>query len=280
MVLDLLAGLLGAAAGAAAFVSLLVLLGLRAARRAPRGRGLPVLRDPRLVYNTRVPLAWFNTLCSYLYPLLMDRAWVRSEIERLLAQVPRAVPRIRSLRLVSFDLSPSPPAVAEIALETASRGNDVVMRFHFEPALVCLVSVGVAVPLLTEVRVGAHLAFSTFDGAVRLSVPPRRGPMELRVLPSTAVDCSFGLELGATLKVAQAADLAPLWAALLDWVHAYVHEKVFVVPLEQRIPAPDSRPRAPPGMRAGKRQARRDAGAPRGPRVAVRRCFEWYQEVF
>jgi hypothetical protein len=210
----------------------------------------------------------------------MDRDWIRSEIEKIFENVPREVPRIRSLRLISFELSPSPPIITEISLETCSKTNDVVFRLRYQPDLICHVSLGVPVPLLTEIQISAHLIFSSFDGAFRLFVPPQHGPMQLRVLSTTAIDCSFGLELGSTLKMTQAADLAPLWAALLDWIHRFVHAKVITIPLEQKIPVPDSRPKSPPKPRVKKKQRRMVPSEPEAPRVTVRRHFEFYQEIF
>jgi hypothetical protein len=243
MLFSILFGIIGAALGSFALLLLLILLGVRINKFSSRARRLPAIRHPNFVYGTRVPLTWFNTLCSCLYPGLVNRNSLRAQIDAIFQTVPDDVPAIQSLRLISFELSTSPPIIDEISLETSSKNNEVVFRFRYNPDLACLVALGVRVPFVSEIEIGAHLNFIGFDGAFRLSVPPRTGPMQLRILPSTVIDCDFGVQVGSTMKVTQSVDLAPLWTSLLDWVHGYIHTKVITIPLEEAVlRAPDSRP--------------------------------------
>jgi hypothetical protein len=285
MFFSLLFGIVGAVLGSFTLVLILILSGIRSTKHSLRTRRLPKIRQPNFVYGTRVPLTWFNTLCACLYPSLVNKEFLRTEIETVFATIPEDVSAIRSIRLIGFELSTSPPVIDEISLETSSRNNEVVFRFRFNPGLVCQVSLGVPVLLVSEIQIAAHLTFTGFDGAFRLFIPPKAGPMQLRILPTTVINCDFGVEVGSTMKVTQSADLIPIWTSLLDWAHGYIHRKVITIPLEEAVlRAPDSRPETKlekPTKGKGRSRRRKKRSEPRGePRVRLRRFFELYPYDF
>jgi hypothetical protein len=287
MLLSIFLGILGGLLGFLLLLILLIISGLRLIIFSPHRRRLPTIRQPNFVYGTRVPLTWFNTLCSCLYSNLVDRNSLHAEIEKIFQTIPNEISAIRSFHLISFELSTSPPIIDQISLETSTKNNEVIFRFRYNPDLICLVSLEIPLPVLSEIQVTAHLNFTGFDGGLRLLVPPKSGAMQLRFLPSTTINCDFGVEVGSTMKVTQAYDLTTLWDSLLDWVHRYIHEKVIIIPLEEKLLRSTNSGQRTPERQSGKcggrspRSEKSPGKKEKGKRrFKIRRDFDLYPYTF
>jgi hypothetical protein len=233
------------------FVLLLILIvpSLRfrvdSTRRNPRSPP----RLPRIQYNTKFPLDWFNKLSSCIYASFINRHAIHHVLREAFDGIPTETGAVRSLELINFDVGHiSPPGINSISLIASNRRDLVEFSLQFAPELLIQVAADIVIPWLGLTRITARIKLHCLCGHFNLFIPPKEGAMELRILDDTNLNCDFETIIGSYVRLDTEA-ISYIWSTLLSRVHASLRSREFKIPLEaalERRPDTQRRPEVKP----------------------------------
>ena len=225
---------IGAVAGCLSLILILMILGASKNRK----RKFFGLTHRAFIFGSEASAAYLNRIMRKGFPRLKTSPWLRRKIAKRIWLLGTEGSVIQSIDMESIDfkINGFPPIVDALKLHTSVKGDFVEFSLQFEPQLVVEADIEVRVPVIgNTVTLGTRISVNKFVGSMRMTVPERVGRIELQLTEKTKIDCHVGARLGHNIVNIRTENLGPLWTAIKDVVHGYLHHIKIGIKIEEML---------------------------------------------